>query len=416
MTKGLTMRLIPALMMVGFAGVAGASGFALQNQNGSGNGNAFAGAAAAAEDAGTIFFNPAGMTYLPEGHSISLAATVLQRSVEYSDTGTAALAAQAIGTNGGQAGGVKLIPAGYYSYSINPNFRVGLGISPTFGNKTEFSSDFIGRFSGFMSEMKQININPSFAVKLNEMVSLGFGINYAINETEFRQMAATGASTQAIADLRGSDATWGYNLGAMFQISPSTRIGVSYRSALSFNLKGMQEVSTVNRMVTAEGLKMPDTFSMAVSQKLSDRWEMLGDATWTGWDKIQSLDVFNAATGAKITTLDYKFRNTWRVGLGANYKYNDAWKLKFGVAFDQTPVRDATNRTMTLPDSNRTWLSVGARYTLSKASSLDVGYSHIFFAGAPTARVASTAVGSQTINGKFDTSANLLSAQYNHSF
>ena len=48
MTKSLTMRLIPALMMMGFAGVASASGCALQNQTGSNNGNAFAGAAAAA--------------------------------------------------------------------------------------------------------------------------------------------------------------------------------------------------------------------------------------------------------------------------------------------------------------------------------------------------------------------------------
>ena len=87
MTKGLTMRLIPALMMLGFAGVAGASGFALQNQSGSANGNAFAGAAAAAEDASTIYFNPAGMTYLPKGHTISLSGTVLDRSIKFCERG-----------------------------------------------------------------------------------------------------------------------------------------------------------------------------------------------------------------------------------------------------------------------------------------------------------------------------------------
>lgn len=412
------MKLIPALVLMAFAGTAGAAGFALQNQTGSGNGNAFAGAAAAAEDAGTIYFNPAGMTYLPQGHSVSLAGTVLQRSVKFNDSGTAAMPTfGTLGTDGGQAGGVKLIPAGYYSYSISPDLRVGLGVSPTFGNKTEYSQEFIGRFSGFMSEMKQININPSIAYKLNDKVSLGFGINYAENETEFQQMAVVGAGTQRFADLKGSDSAWGYNLGAMFQLSPSTRVGVSYRSALTFHLKGMQEIAGVtNRMVTAEGLKMPDNFSLAVNQKLSDRWEMLGDLTWTGWAKTQTLVVANAATGAQITTLDYKFRDTWRIGLGANYQLNDAWKLKFGVAFDQTPVPNAANRTMTLPDSNRTWLSFGARYGLSKSSSLDMGYSHIFFASAPTERVATTAVGSQTIVGNFSTSANLLSVQYNQTF
>ena len=74
---------------------------------------------------------------------------------------------------------------------------------------------------------------------------------------------------------------------------------------------------------------------------------------------------------------------------------------------------------MTLPDSDRTWLSFGAKYSLSKISSLDIGYSHIFFKDARTAKpvVSSTGVLLQTINGKWDNnSAALLSASYNHTF
>jgi hypothetical protein len=68
---------------------------------------------------------------------------------------------------------------------------------------------------------------------------------------------------------------------------------------------------------------------------------------------------------------------------------------------------------MTLPDSDRMWLSFGAKYSLSKVSSLDFGYSHIFFDDARTAKpvVGSTGIPLQTINGKWDNnSANLLSA------
>lgn len=46
------------------AGSALASGFALKEQGISGLGNAYAGAAAIAEDASTIFYNPAGMARL----------------------------------------------------------------------------------------------------------------------------------------------------------------------------------------------------------------------------------------------------------------------------------------------------------------------------------------------------------------
>ena len=87
------------------AGSASAAGFALQNQNGAGTGNAFAGAAAAAEDASTVYFNPAGMLLLPKGHNITGAVTFLERSVEFSDRGTARLGPFALGSDGGDGSG-----------------------------------------------------------------------------------------------------------------------------------------------------------------------------------------------------------------------------------------------------------------------------------------------------------------------
>ena len=122
MHKKITMRLIPALIAIAFSGTASAAGFQLQNQNASGTSVAFAGAAAVAEDASTIFFNPAGMTYLPTGHSVSIAGTVIDRSVEFTDTGTTRMPVlngagaptglfHPVGGNGGDSGGVSLVPA-----------------------------------------------------------------------------------------------------------------------------------------------------------------------------------------------------------------------------------------------------------------------------------------------------------------
>ncbi len=433
MTQGISMKLIPALVLAAFAGTAGASGFALQNQTGSGNGNAFAGAAASAEDAGTIYFNPAGMTYLPQGNSISLGDTVLQRSIRFEDTGTvsnnAAAALHSPRSDGGQAGGVSNIPVGYWAYSVSPAFRIGLGISPTFGNKTEYAFDFAGRNSGYFASMKQLNINPSIAFKASDSVSLGLGVNFAHNSTQFKQgFPLTALSANNFADIEGKAWATGYNLGAMFQLSPSTRLGLSYRSALKFHLKGtyspdrdVAAASFLHRDIEGD-LRTPANFSMAVSQKLSDKWEMLGDVTWTGWSVLNNLDLKIQQTGADLARLSYNFKDTWRVGLGANYTASDAWKLRFGVAHDKSPVRSDQDRTMTLPDSDRTWLSFGAKYSFSKAASMDFGYSHIFFQKAATNRAVSTGWPGaetlrQTVNGQWkNNSANLLSAQYNHSF
>lgn len=451
MTKGLTMRLIPALLMFGFAGTAAASGFQLQNQGGSGNGNAFAGAAAAAEDGSTIFFNPAGMTYLPTGHSFSASGTILNRAIKFKNTGTTNTATSGPGNtaNGGDAGGTALLPHGYWSWSIAPDVWVGIGVGPTFGNKTEYDKNFIGRNAGLMAEIEHLNINPSLAIKVNETLSLGAGFNFTRAHVRIKQgIPFSGANPASNYLDVESDAAWGFgiNLGAMFQLSPSTRVGVAFRSGQEFDLQGKQKVVGPavpagggglwlrNQDVTVDGYETPGNLSLAVSQKLSDKWEMLGDVTWTNWSRLKELTLQSKngntaghpllVPGHKITSLSYNFEDTWRVGLGANYQYNDAWKLRFGVAYDEAPVGKNADRTMTLPDSDRVWLSFGAKYNLSKQSSMDFGYSHIFFKDAKADRAvgaynaltgATTAV--QRVRGEWNNNrADLLSVQYNHTF
>ena len=442
MTRKNSMKLIPALMLLGFAGAAGASGFAIQNQTGSGNGNAFSGAAATAEDAGTIYFNPAGMTYLPMGHNVTAVGTILARKIEYKDTGTFTnpgpfpppiASVYAPTGDGGNAGGVGLIPAGYWSYAYSKDLRFGIGVSPTFGNETDYGKNFRGFNSGFYAEMVQMNINPSIAYKVNDILSVGAGISFAHNEITLKQgfplqnpVLAFGLPPGTYIKVTGDDWATGYNLGAMFQLSPATRLGLSYRSETRFDLEGKQKVSASSPALTFFGarnqdikasLDMPANASLAISHQM-DRWQFLGDYTWTGWSSVDTVRLKNKQTSAQISTLPFNFQDTYRVGFGVNYQYNDTVKTRFGVAYDKAPVKSAVDRTMTLPDSDRTCLSFGVKYSLSKISSLDIGYSHIFFKDARTARPINSALGLlQTINGKWDNnSADLLSASYNHTF
>jgi long-chain fatty acid transport protein len=277
--------------------------------------------------------------------------------------------------------------------------------------------------------MQQININPSVAYKVSEQVSLGAGINFAHNESHFKQGVSAsglpGFAPNNFLDVKGDAWAIGYNLGAMFQILPSTRLGVAYRSALKFDLEGEQKYNSpsaglVNQDIKAS-LKTPANLSLAISHKANDKLELLGDLTWTEWSVIQTLDLKNKDTGADLHRLSYKFHDTWRVGVGANYQLNNDLKLRFGMAYDKSPVRDAVDRTMTLPDSDRTWLSFGAKYNVSKTTSVDVGYSHIFFADAKTERAVTTGYPNtettrQTIRGDFKTSVDILSMQVNFGF
>jgi long-chain fatty acid transport protein len=441
-------RKLLALALAALAPSAWASGFALQNQTGSGNGTAFAGAAAAAEDAGTVYFNPAGMTLLGEGDNVALAGTLINRSIKFTNNGSTAnttalgqIAPLPSTNNGGDAGGLSLVPAGYWTHALTNQMWFGLGISPTFGNTTEYDFDFVGRNAGYYAKMEQININPSLAFKINEQISLGFGIDIAHNMTHFKQgypitaapnvnacaplpTCAALNSANNYADIEGDAWGYGYNFGVMYSVTPMTRLALTYRSQIKFDLEGKFDANAPVAGGAVFGdhdikatLKTPDNASLALSQKLSDQLELLADVTWTGWSIVDTIKVTDKNTGATVTSLSYNFKDTWRYGIGANYQYNDQWKLRAGLAYDQAPVKSDADRTMTLPDSDRTWLSFGARYSLSKASSIDMGYTHLFFKNASTARAVTTSLGTvETIRGNIKTSADLFSLQYNQKF
>jgi long-chain fatty acid transport protein len=112
------------------------------------------------------------------------------------------------------------------------------------------------------------------------------------------------------------------------------------------------------------------------------------------------------------------FKDSYRVGLGMQYQYTDALRLRAGVAYDQSPVRKAEDRTVRLPDSDRTWLAVGFNYKLTKQTSIDAGYARLFFDKEKIDRrtVLGTTQTAQFVRGSFDTSVNIFSVQLNHAF
>ncbi|MEI7431084.1 MAG: outer membrane protein transport protein [Betaproteobacteria bacterium] len=357
------MKMIPAMMLVAFSGAASASGFQLMEQNASGIGNAYAGSAAVAENASTIYFNQAGMTQLKD-LEISGGVSAIRPSYKFTNNGSTSPSAigggLATGTNGGDAGGWGVVPNGYASWALTKDVYVGLGFGAPFGLRTEYSPDWVGRFQSVSFDIKTININPSVAYRVNEKVSLGFGVNWQQINAEYVRQSILGSQVKLSLD----DSAWGWNAGALFTLSPSTKVGVSYRSAIKYSTSGTFR-GAVNADAKAD-LKVPDTFILSVAQKLSDKWEMLGDVTRTGWSSIPKVDIMNTSTNSLAQTLDTNYKNTWRVALGANTKNTEALKLKFGLAYDQPPVQSSVTRLTSLLENNPVCFSTGVHTRLTR--------------------------------------------------
>ncbi|TMH57926.1 MAG: transporter [Betaproteobacteria bacterium] len=401
----------------GGASQAHASAFALIEQSASGLANSYAGAAAAADDASIIFYNPAGMSLLPGGMQVSAGLALINLSVKFSDSGSTAPAGiGSLGGNGGDAGDLSAVPNVYFAMDVAPNWKVGVGVGVPFGLKTEYDPTWVGRFQAIKSDISTLNINPSVSYKLDDKMSFGFGLNYQQIDAELSRAVVIGPGAESVATVKGKDTSWGFNAGAMFQATADTRLGVSYRSSIKYNVSGTVNVAAVPALNGDANLdvKMPDTFSIALNHRLDSKWTLLGDATRTGWAKIKDLTIVTS-NGQPPSVTPENFKNTWRVGVGATYRYSDDWSIKTGLAYDQTPVND-TDRTPRLPDNNRIWLSVGGQYKLSKDGTLDFGYAHLFIKDASINQNAGSAAANGQLVGTYKGTVDVLGAQFAYRF
>lgn len=437
-----SMTVIAGLLLAAFSGGAAASGFQLLEQ-GSGLGNAYAGSAAKSNDASTIFWNPAGMTQLPR-LAASGGLTAVKTSFEFNDKGSQVgvfgPGGSAGAGEGGNAGGWGFVPNGYVSWALNKDVYLGLGIGAPFGLKTKYDDPWRGGAQSNEFDIKTINLNPSIAFRVNDMVSLGAGLNWQRIEADYyRQVSIASAGLSRVTShMNLSDDAWGWNVGALFTLSPSTKVGVSYRSAIQYHTDGDVTLRGDGSAIgngTAVALragggasdvkadiKVPDTFIVSVNQRLSDRWDMLGDISWTGWSTIKNVDIYRTSglqNGARAQRLDANFQNTYRIALGATYALSDAVKLQFGLAYDQTPVKKASTRLTSLPDNDRTWFTVGTQWKPAKEQTLELGLAYLYVKNPKINKNETTVnplTNRGTVTGEYDASVWIMGAQYSLAF
>lgn len=403
---------LAAVTMLGISGTAAASGFALIEQSSSGLGNAYAGGSASAEDASTVFFNPAGMTNI-KGSQVVVAVHAIQPSAKFSNNGSTG----ALGTDtGGDAGSLAVVPSLYFVGDINEQWKYGLGVSSPFGLKTEYASTWIGKNLAIKSDLKTLNINPSVSYKMNEMVSLGFGLDAQYAQAELSK--AGGAL--GVVNVTGNDWAYGWNMGALMQVNKELRIGAAYRSSIKHTLKGdatFASAAVYNGSATAD-MEVPDSLSLSFVNAINPQWELMGDITLTKWSTFKNLDIIRTSgtsypgEAIPLSHTGENWSDTYRYSLGATHRYNDVWKVRVGVAYDKTPMTDQ-DRTARIPDNDRTWLALGGQYKISAQSVIDFGYAHLYVKDAALDQTVQTGV---KVVGNYQNAVDILSVQYAYSF
>jgi long-chain fatty acid transport protein len=235
------------------------------------------------------------MTQL-QAREVSGGLTAVRPSFKFDNKGSQVGVFNSPAGDGGDAGSWAVIPNGYISWALNKDLYLGLGIGAPFGNATKYDKPWKGSAQSNEFDIKTININPSIAYRVNDMVSLGAGVSWQKIEADYyRQWDFLGPGARrrgiahehrrrclgleprclvyALADDQGR------RVVSLDHPVPHRRQGQAERRwhagrqchrRLGLRAAGGQSD------VKAD-LEVPDTFILSVTQKLSDRWEMLGD-------------------------------------------------------------------------------------------------------------------------------------------
>jgi len=387
MKKVLTLAALGSVLL---SSTAMAAGFHLREQSAAAQGNAYAGATAGAENNAYAYYNVAGLTRI-KGTQFSGGATYI------APKSTAKNVRAADGSRDADVQNVvhaAISPYFTISHQINDKWFIALAGNSPFGMITKYDEDWAGADHGVTSDIKTATFTPMVAYKATDKLSLGAGLQIQYVWAHLTNGNQKVTKTDSVS-LNGDALDLGYQLGLMYEFTPSTRIGVGYRSEIKHKIKGDMKSSgsalptgrgkamidgLLNQDISAK-LNTPAMLSLGIYHDVNERWALMAEYQRVFWSSFRELTFVsregNNRQGSRyISQVHEHWRDTNFYAIGTSYMLDEQWKLRLGLAYDQSAVR-LQHRTPRIPDSDRIWYSVGLGYQYSEKLSFDAGFTYI---------------------------------------
>ena len=345
-------------------------------------GTAAAGWAARAQDAGTVFTNPAGMTRL-EKSELLVGIQPLYLHTEFSPDGNTT-------TSGPDGDASTWLPAGglYYVHNLMPKLKIGASVVGYFGLGLEYENDWVGRYYVQEIKLQALGIQPAVAYQVTDWLSLGAGVVALYGVLDEKVAVNNIGPNQGDGKLKIEDDDWTYqvNLGVLVAPRQGTRFGLTYLSEGDLKFKDEPDFSNLGpgleAALQAKGLldgeikidfTLPQALMLSAYHELNDRWAIMSNLGWQDWSEFGEVGVTVASEDTSSLTVDRNYKDTWHAAVGAHYRVAAPWLLTAGIAYDSS-MMDDDDRTPDLPLGEQWRFGLGARYDWSEKLALGLGY------------------------------------------
>lgn len=340
------------------AGHVAAGGLWLNEYGDFAGGRAGAGAAAGVDEAATLFYNPASMTRL-EGSQLFLSGGAFIPEVKFDIEYTSPRNGH---DNGGQAGQVAPAVSAAYIHDLDSDkWSVGVTLGGLSGAGLEYNDNWVGRYEATEVELVLLGVAPTVAYQVTDRLSIGASLQYWYSSLDLKLRVPNPLPNRddGRASIDGDDDGFAFTLGAMYEISDRTRLGIFYQDELQPKYDGDLKIKPVGLDVSSDTeLSLGAYLRFAIHHDLDDQW---GVDFSVGWDNWSALDNVFISTEDRAAGLATNWHDTYHYAWGLQYQLNDKWAFTSGIAYDTNPV-DADDRAADLPIDRQIRYAVGTRY------------------------------------------------------
>ncbi|MEH0688774.1 outer membrane protein transport protein [Vibrio cholerae] len=358
-----------------------AAGFQLAEYSATGLGRAYAGEAAMADNASAQWRNPAMLTYL-KGTQLSVGAVYVDPNVDIS--GTSTISGTEIPASSNDFAHDAIIPNLYLSHQYSDRLAVGFALGTNYGMETDLGSDFAAVNFGNEASVITMEANLNLAYQINDAISVGGGLRYIDAEGSFgaiipKQLGPAAGTT--LKYMEGDDTAWAWQVGTVWQVDSNNRVGFAYKSEVDLTLEGYATgagfgLPAGTNKPGSMNLALPATAELASYHQLNDKLAVHVSINWTDWSRFEKL-VADFPGESSVEIKQENWEDSFRYALGTTYQYSNKLTLRSGIAYDTSAVSE-DNRTATIPETDRLWLSIGAGYQWSEQLNFDAGFTYIF--------------------------------------
>jgi long-chain fatty acid transport protein len=331
----------------------------------------------------------------------------------------------------------KLLPNLFASVPLKDNqMALGLGVTTPYGIGSEWDKDTsafarpmgVLRYqSAYNAKLMTINCNPSVAVRLNDHIQLGAGLDVMWSELTLKQfypwfmMTGDMNSPDGHAEAKADGLGWGGNLGLTIKLAERHSLALTYRSSMdvAFNNGDF----TVDNVPPALGggsirsdfssrIKFPSIFAAGYGVQVSDKVRLEVDAEFIKFSDFNKLPLTLGLPARQLipySSVPENWKDTFTIGIGGDWEFAPNWVVRASYQYYESPVPDSTFTPM-IVDANQNVVTVGVGYH-GKRHRLELAYSPVFY---ETRNIRTSY--NPAFNGKYEVTLHLFSVSYRLTF